>query len=205
MGGKLVAWIRGHKTVSAIGAAGGGLVALVVIKRKSSSSSTSATSPATSTSSGVPSDPAAYTASNDYTDAYDAAMAGVSDALSQFDFSNSGSTGGGSTGGGGGSGGGTGGGGSGGGKKGKNPNAHSWTDTGQSWTAAQLARYLGVPLSALRASDASGAKGLVNPNAPLAKGASFTFLQTPAQAAAGQKTRPVVKRPVTIRKKPGRA
>ncbi len=203
-GGKLVAWIRGHKTAAAIGAAGGGLVLFLVISHKSAGSagsSTSAAAPDTSTSSGVPTDPATYAGSNDYTDAYDAAMAGVTDALSQFDFSNTGSTGGGSTGGGSGGGSGSGGGGT----KGKNPNAHSWTDTGQSWSAEQLARALGIPLSALRASDAAGAKGLVNPNAPLPKGASYTYLQTPTQAAAGKKPRSPLKRPTPVRKKPVKA
>jgi hypothetical protein len=201
MGGKLAAWVRGHKTASAIGAAGGGLVALLLIKRKSaSSSSSSATAPDTSTSSGIPGNPATYAGSNDYTDAYDAAMAGVSDALSQFDFSNSGSTSGGSSG----SGVTTSGHGTGDpAKKGKNPNARSWTDTGQSWSAGQLARALGIPVSALRASNAAGSKGLVNPNAPLAKGASYTYLQTPTQAAAGKKPRNPLKRPTPVRKRPG--
>jgi hypothetical protein len=186
--GGIRAWVRSHKTASAIAAAGGGLLVLLVVRSRSASSSgsTSATSPDTATSSGTGT-PATYAGSGDYTGAYDAAMTGVQDALAQFDFSN----GGGSTGGG--------------GKK-ANPNAHSWTDKGQSWSAAQLAAALGIPLSALHASDPSGAKGLANPNVPLAKGASFTYLQTPAQSAAGKKPRNVrLKRPITVRKTPVRA
>jgi hypothetical protein len=54
----------------------------------------------------------------------------------------------------------------------------SWTDTGQTWTANQLAAKLGIPESALRGSNRLGDKALGNPNAPIAKGAAFTFLKS---------------------------
>lgn len=53
----------------------------------------------------------------------------------------------------------------------------SWTDTGQKWSANQLAQQLGIPESALRGSNRLGDKALGDPNAPIAKGAAFTFLK----------------------------
>jgi hypothetical protein len=53
----------------------------------------------------------------------------------------------------------------------------SWTDTGQTWSANQLAAKLGIPESALRGSNRLGEKALGDPNAPIAKTAAFTFLK----------------------------
>lgn len=52
---------------------------------------------------------------------------------------------------------------------------YSWTDTGQKWSANQLAVKLGVPLSDLGPGNAQAVKALKNPNAPMPKGAHFTY------------------------------
>jgi hypothetical protein len=195
-GGRLTAWARKHKgaTVALVVGAGAGI--LVLAKRGAAASSgAGATGSAPDTAGSSSGTPASMYGGGYDTTGYDASMQNLADALNNFTSSQSGGGGVSAGGSGGGSGGG----------RGPNPNAKSWTDTGQRWSLKQLAAALGVPLSALRASNALGAKGAVNPNAPLAKGASFTFLQTPGQQAAGKIPRPPVKPPVTVRKKPGKA
>lgn len=51
----------------------------------------------------------------------------------------------------------------------------SWTDTGQKWTVHQLAAKLGIPLSNLHPGNAQARKAMSQPNAPMPKGAHFTY------------------------------
>jgi hypothetical protein len=56
---------------------------------------------------------------------------------------------------------------------------YSWTDTGQKWSATELAKKLGISLDDLKATNALGAKALKDPNKPIAKGAHFTYDKGP--------------------------
>lgn len=62
---------------------------------------------------------------------------------------------------------------------------YSWTDTGQKWTANQLAKNLGITVGALRPSNRLGQKALNNPNAAIAKGAKFTYTSGKVVPAGG--------------------
>lgn len=56
---------------------------------------------------------------------------------------------------------------------------YSWTDTGQGWSATELAKKLGISLDDLKATNAQGTKALKDPNKPIAKGAHFTYDKGP--------------------------
>ena len=207
-GGRLAAWVRHHKGAAVALGAGAAVGLLVLAKRGAASTSAAASATGSADGPGTSATvPASVYGGGTDTSGLDSSMQNLADALNGFTASQSG--GGGVTSGG--TGAGSGGGGvtltghTGDPGKTVNPNAKSWTDTGQKWSLAQLARALGVPLSALKPSNAQGSKGAANPQALLAKGASFTYVQTPAQAAAGVKPvarKTVLKPPITVRKSP---
>lgn len=58
-------------------------------------------------------------------------------------------------------------------------NAFSWTDTGQKWSALELAKHLGISVKALKPSNEAGVDALANPNKVMEKGAKFTYVKEP--------------------------
>lgn len=56
---------------------------------------------------------------------------------------------------------------------------YSWTDTGQKWSANQLASKLGISVKALVPTNRLGQKALSDPNAPIARGAAFDYVKEP--------------------------
>lgn len=66
--------------------------------------------------------------------------------------------------------------------------AYSWTNTGQKWSAEQLAKELGIPLNELQGTNQQAINAIKNPKATMRKGAKFTYSKQPSQVTATTST-----------------